>query len=301
MFEYHYLAFNSEKENELLQFVEKHPWKPHWSNEHIKEFIQLLISSGDLIFDLYSNNNRIAIAVLIDKIQNKGNNACLEVLALDQSYDATKIYHYFIESTIQKLPETRSGIEITIHESLIEVINLLKQKNFVAYYDIFEMQAEMAPIYSNVKEIVTLLPEGFAECYEVTKICFKDNPEMAIPNYKEWEMAKKALDSQSWVYMSNNNIVGFVNSVADVQHKRFEIRSIGVLPNYRGKGIGRKLLQHSLSFFTKKGISSCNLTVASQNRSALRLYEEIGFHVNDTFNVYCWNRRASTGKHGSRS
>lgn len=300
MFEYQYLTFSKEKGKELLQFVEKHPWKPQWSNEHIKEFIQLLTSSVDLILDLYSNNNRIAIAVLIDKIQNKGNNACLEVLGLDQSYDVRTIYQYFIDGAIKKLPETRTGIEITIHESLTEVINLLKQKNFIAYYDIFEMLAEVGPIYPNVKEIATLLPEDFASCYEVTKISFKDNPEMAIPSFKEWEMAKKSLDSQTWVYMSENNIVGFVNTIVDIQNQRSEIRSIGVLPNYRGKGIGRSLLQHSLSYFAKMGISSCHLTVASQNRSALRLYEEIGFNVNDIFNVYCWSRSA-TDKHGSQS
>ncbi|MCS5712848.1 MAG: GNAT family N-acetyltransferase [Candidatus Babeliales bacterium] len=291
MLEFKYHPFSRVKESEVLQFVGRYPWKPHWLSEHIKEFIQLLTSSTDLIFDLHNKNDRIAIAVLIDKIKNKGNNACLEVLALDQRYDVYMIYQYLIESAKQKLPITRSGIEVTIHESLTKLNDLLVQEGFNSYYDIFEMMVDLSTLeHIKINEISLLQPEDFVECYDVIGLSFKDNPEMAIPDYEEWEKSRRTSDSQIWVYKDNRKIVGFVNNMIDVQDQKAEIRSVGVLPSYRGKGLGRKLLLNSLSYFVNKGVSTCHLTVATKNRKALHLYEDIGFQVNDIFKVYYWNR-----------
>lgn len=48
---------------------------------------------------------------------------------------------------------------------------------------------------------------------------------------------------------------------------------VGVLPEYRGKGIGRELCVRSLDLFRKENIKDIFLETEVHNYSALSLYE----------------------------
>ncbi|MGE5559236.1 MAG: N-acetyltransferase family protein [Bacillota bacterium] len=54
--------------------------------------------------------------------------------------------------------------------------------------------------------------------------------------------------------------------------------SFGIHPDFRGKGYGRWFLGKCLESLEKDGIRGVELTVAPDNRCALRLYEDMGFH-----------------------
>ena len=54
---------------------------------------------------------------------------------------------------------------------------------------------------------------------------------------------------------------------------------LGVYPDYRGKGIGRRLLLAGLAYLRSKGVKVAVLTVDSENRPACALYHSIGFEV----------------------
>jgi GNAT superfamily N-acetyltransferase len=55
------------------------------------------------------------------------------------------------------------------------------------------------------------------------------------------------------------------------------IQNIGVVPGFRGKGIGRELIRRSLLGFRSQGCRYVNLEVTIHNLGAIRLYESIGF------------------------
>jgi mycothiol synthase len=55
------------------------------------------------------------------------------------------------------------------------------------------------------------------------------------------------------------------------------IYMLGVDPDYRGKGMGRRLLLAGLSHLRSKGISMAVLTVDSENEAACALYRSVGF------------------------
>lgn len=55
-----------------------------------------------------------------------------------------------------------------------------------------------------------------------------------------------------------------------------ELLLLAVDPVWRGRGIGRALLDHSLSLARRRGITSMNLEVRASN-NAVKLYEKTGF------------------------
>lgn len=54
---------------------------------------------------------------------------------------------------------------------------------------------------------------------------------------------------------------------------------IGVLSSYRGRGIGRALMQAALQKAKLKGLTRIELTVRENNKLAINLYEKFGFVV----------------------
>jgi len=60
------------------------------------------------------------------------------------------------------------------------------------------------------------------------------------------------------------------------------IQNVGVIPAYRGKGLGRALLLKALAGFRSCGLLRVTLEVTEENEPAMRLYESIGFRAIST-------------------
>lgn len=58
---------------------------------------------------------------------------------------------------------------------------------------------------------------------------------------------------------------------------RGRIYMLGVDPDYRGNGFGKKLLLAGLSYLKRKGLRVIDLTVDSKNQVAYSLYQSVGF------------------------
>jgi mycothiol synthase len=61
--------------------------------------------------------------------------------------------------------------------------------------------------------------------------------------------------------------------------RKGRILMLGVTPDYRGKGIGKKLVLAGLARIRRKGLQVVELTVDSENKAAYTLYQSIGFEV----------------------
>lgn len=57
------------------------------------------------------------------------------------------------------------------------------------------------------------------------------------------------------------------------------IQNIGVVKSYRGLGLGSQIVLKSLAGFQTAGAKVVSLEVTTQNDSAIRLYERLGFRV----------------------
>lgn len=60
------------------------------------------------------------------------------------------------------------------------------------------------------------------------------------------------------------------------------IQNVGVVPEYRGRGIGRALLLKALAGFAAAGARRAYLEVTAQNEGAVRMYRQLGFRCSKT-------------------
>lgn len=80
---------------------------------------------------------------------------------------------------------------------------------------------------------------------------------------------------------SEGEIVGFLSAgrgtVNRIKHSAYIVT--GILEEYRGKGIGKKLFKELDSWAVEKGLVRLELTVMVNNEGAVVLYRKMGFKI----------------------
>lgn len=80
----------------------------------------------------------------------------------------------------------------------------------------------------------------------------------------------------TWLVRAWDEPVGTVQGLRDTKGVG-GIQNLGVLPGYRGRGLGRALLLKALEGFTASGCRRAFLEVTADNAGAIHLYRELGF------------------------
>jgi len=70
--------------------------------------------------------------------------------------------------------------------------------------------------------------------------------------------------------------------ICSVRDETGELDSIYVEPEYRGRGVGRKLAESGLAWLKRQGCRYIDVLVAGGNEAALPFYEKLGFCVRGT-------------------
>lgn len=273
----------------LVEFSEKNPWKPQYPKSLVRRFLTELISNQNLVFDLHDQKGRVSAAVLLDKINNPANDACLEILGLRSDAEPAALLSQFFTLAKAWTPKSRSGFQVGLPDDPSISGELLQQHGLVHYYDTFEMQhsnLQLAP-RSDCAEIVNAMSDDADEIYKVLCKSFAKNPDTSIPERDPWKARfLKSPKTHFYLWREANKILGFATLIEDDDGGETEIHTIGVLPEYRGKGIGQQLLHYCLNRSFDLGFKQCQLTVAVTNKKALDLYLRAGFRMTEKFICY---------------
>ncbi len=122
-----------------------------------------------------------------------------------------------------------------------------------------------------------LTPEQFDEFLGLEESIFH------FPNLTRDDLASTFHDADRsvWVLNLRNRIAGFVSVSQHAEHPEcWVIRDLGVSKTLRHKGWGRKLLLHAVHQLGLKDANRILLWVDYDNLPARRLYEEVGFKIN---------------------
>lgn len=264
---------------EITDFIQSYPSWQVWPQDLVSKFINDFISSPEMIIGCYENSKLIMISVLLDKINNPSNDACLEILGIDPKINFSSLLKLLLDHSSKICPKYRSGIQISLTKELGIHDNLLNELKLKHHYDTFEMlnTSFIANPLSD-PSIFKADKTNAKEIYEALVSSFSDNIDTSIPQFEDWNSNFLKNDNSSYyLYISDQKIVGFINLIL---HKtKSEIRTVGVLKKYRSKGIATKLIVYALNEILKFNIRECNLSVSTQNKSALKLYHNLGFQV----------------------
>ena len=84
------------------------------------------------------------------------------------------------------------------------------------------------------------------------------------------------LPGATWLIACPEGYVATVQGVMD--HGPIgAIQNLGVIPSYRGIGLGRALVHRALAGFQEAGLRRAYLEVTAENNAAVQLYRSLGF------------------------
>jgi RimJ/RimL family protein N-acetyltransferase len=140
--------------------------------------------------------------------------------------------------------------------------------------------------------IRTIAPEDAVTFWSLRLQALKNNPEAFSSNYED-SLAKTMDTVKARIQVDNDNfiigafdgetavgMVGFVRERTRKLSHKGRIWGTYVSPDYRGQGLGRKLLDEVISRASRlEGLTQINLGVYTVNESAMRLYEAAGFRA----------------------
>lgn len=124
--------------------------------------------------------------------------------------------------------------------------------------------------------------EGY---YRVEDIVSRERKHMSnfdagpISNYYDVVPKQIAKNVPRFVALSNAEVVGWCQIVpsSHAAHRHVGGLDIGILPEYRGQGLGKRLLEATMAAARKLGLTRIDLAVFSGNDPALALYRRCGF------------------------
>lgn len=85
-----------------------------------------------------------------------------------------------------------------------------------------------------------------------------------------------------FIVVSGETIVGWCDVLPNrnrIVYSHCGTLGIGLLPEFRGKGIGRQLMQRTIDAAFAFGLTRIDLTVREGNANAIALYKSLGFEI----------------------
>ena len=139
----------------------------------------------------------------------------------------------------------------------------------------------------NTVEIVPIAPEHIESFHQTLDFVAREQRYLSFLEAPPFEAAQAfVLDNikhghPQWVVISRSEVVGWCDVTPKTRpiYAHSGVLGMGLLPPFRGQGIGRRLILRTLEAARAIGLRRVELTVRENNTNAIELYKKVGFAV----------------------
>jgi mycothiol synthase len=136
-------------------------------------------------------------------------------------------------------------------------------------------------------ELVNEFAATVARTYEGTLDCPELNGVRTIDEIMAGHRAQGKFHPDFWWLAFVDDVpAGVVLLTEMADGASWELAYLGVVPEYRGRGLARSLLTHAMHALSERPAAHVILAVDERNRPARRLYESLGFVQIESSDVY---------------
>jgi mycothiol synthase len=149
-----------------------------------------------------------------------------------------------------------------------------------------------APVWPDGFSVRTMRDGEERRVYDAQMASFADTWMFAPDPYESWlhwMFEEPSFDRSLWFLAEQDGeLAGIVLSRAPENEPGLGwVRILGVLPQYRHRGLGQALLRHTFAEFQNRGFEAVGLGVDADNPTgAVRVYERAGMHVERTYLIF---------------
>jgi len=228
------------------------------------------------------------VATVVDRVNNILDAANLETLAVRAPLTADAFMQLVVEPAIAFVRGgERGALSVGLHAATMPAAGAeaaLRAAGFAHAYDGFEMKR---PGSTPPAAAPHPLPAGWSwrtvdaaladEAHAALGEAFRDAPSASRVPLEEFRRWVAAGASVYRALLDGDRVAGLVQIAARGSHG--ELRIVGRVPQYRGRGLGPRLVAEALRLLREGGAGDVELSVEAKNDSALSLYRRFGFDV----------------------
>ncbi len=258
----------------------------HGGIDYSRLLLDLTSGAGGVFVIADGDGIRLA-ATVVDRTRNAANSANLEMLGVRARIPAAEFIRLVIEPAAAF---ARAGDRRALHVTLPKALwpadgveNALLGAGLAHAYDVFEMRrpgsAPPAPAEP--------LPPGWSwtaldaaradAAHAALAEMFRDALATNLLPLADFRQAVESGAARWSVLLDGDRIAGLIRVA---QHgDRGELRILGRVPAYRGRGLGARIVAEGLRQVREGGAGDVDLSVEAVNESALGLYRRFGFEI----------------------
>jgi ribosomal protein S18 acetylase RimI-like enzyme len=228
------------------------------------------------------------VASVVDRMHNGADAASLETLGVRVPVPDVTFAQLVVEPAVAF---ARSGARRALHVALHperraapDPERVLRDAGFAPAYDGFEMRRPASlPLPPSDP-----LPPGWTwaaldaarvdDAYAALAEMFRDAPATHLRPLEDFRAAVTSGVARWRALLDGDRVAGLVRAIAH-GNGHGEIRVLGRRPDYRGQGLGPRLLAEGLRLIAASGARAIDLSVEAANERALDLYRRFGFTV----------------------
>jgi ribosomal protein S18 acetylase RimI-like enzyme len=190
----------------------------------------------------------------------------------------------FIKNKTKSLPKHTLKAGFNIENNHIEEI--LLENGGTNSYEILEMIYKKNKLLDNIKiddniSFKPLCKENEEDYIYAHNESFINSPNGSTIEKNDMEEFYKNYKKYPYYDIStawhNENLIGFYEILRD--DNIGEIESIGIIPEFQGKGFGLQILKHTVNQLKKQDLKEIKLIVVNTNEKAYQMYKKYGFEL----------------------
>lgn len=165
------------------------------------------------------------------------------------------------------------------------ILNTLKKVNLYRDYSAIKMKLNDKSVKEDILVLEELTIENSQKYLEVFNDSFSDMPHGTWLDNEDLNRYLNNKEESKYYFMvkNDNNIIGFMNCEIESNEGMFDI---GLCKSYRGKGLGKKLLETAIQFLNNKNVNNIALIVIEKNKIAYEMYKKRGFIKENTISEW---------------
>jgi ribosomal protein S18 acetylase RimI-like enzyme len=228
------------------------------------------------------------VATVVDRVNNSMDAANLETLGVRAPLTAEAFMALVIEpAVVFARGGERGALAVGLPASPMPAVGAeaaLRAAGFAHAYDSFEMKRPASTAAPDASEP---LPAGWSwrtvdaaladEAHAALAEMFRGAPSTSHPPLDEFRRWIAAGASIWRALLADDRVAGLVQIALRGAHG--DVRIVGRMPEYRGRGLGPRLVAEGLRLLREGGAGEVDLTVEAGNDRALSLYRRFGFDV----------------------
>ncbi|NBV50262.1 GNAT family N-acetyltransferase [bacterium] len=266
----------------MKKFITQYPRLPYGLGD-FETFTQQWISDHSCVLDLWQGNQRVAVAVLLDRFEAQPQSVEVAVLGYRWDFSAALFLETVIPAAQNKAREQKKlKIEMISSLGLKVAPADLNRKGFSTGVTVITY--ESSP--TNPQLLVPLPAKWLWQeatektvplCYELLKLNFPEPDAQSLVPYAQFERLALQLPIKPHLLFEDQTAIAFVWVAADPITG--QLLFIARHPRYRGQGLGKVCLSEAVRLLQPVGIKRLQAEVKDSDRSAIRLFEVSGFRT----------------------